>query len=89
MSSEDKSHKTENETDISKPSSLEEIADFWDTHSLADHGDRTHEAEFEMKAKRKHRVTRKPIADILERLAEEALAEHRQGRTRELDPDKL
>lgn len=27
--------------------------------------------------------------DVLSELAEEALAEHRAGRTRELDPDKL
>jgi hypothetical protein len=28
-------------------------------------------------------------ADLLGRLAEEALAEHREGRTKRLDPDKL
>lgn len=28
-------------------------------------------------------------ADVLERLADEALAEHRAGRTRPLDPDSL
>ena len=28
-------------------------------------------------------------ADVLACLADEALAEHRQGRTQELDPDKL
>ena len=28
-------------------------------------------------------------ADVLERLADEALAEHRAGKTEELDPDQL
>lgn len=47
-------------TSISKASSLEEIADFWDTHSLADYWDQTHEAEFEVRAKRRRRVTLTP-----------------------------
>ena len=29
----------------------------WDTHSLADHWDQTHEVEFEVRAKRRYRVT--------------------------------
>ena len=28
-------------------------------------------------------------SDVLDRLADEALAEHREGRTKRLDPDKL
>ncbi|MBI3597778.1 MAG: hypothetical protein HY203_11575 [Nitrospirae bacterium] len=28
-------------------------------------------------------------SDMLDRLADEALAEHREGRTKKLDPDKL
>jgi len=47
-------------TSISKASTLEEIADFWDTHSVADHWDQTHEAEFEVRAKRRRRVTLAP-----------------------------
>ncbi|MFQ6092661.1 MAG: CopG family antitoxin [bacterium] len=42
---------------ISKARPLEEIADFWDTHSLADYWDNTHEVEFEIRAKRRRRVT--------------------------------
>lgn len=47
-------------TSISKASTLEEIADFWDTHSLADYWDQTHEVEFEVRAKRRRRVTLAP-----------------------------
>lgn len=44
-------------TSISKAHSLEEMADFWDTHSLADYWDQTYEVGFEVRAKRRHRVT--------------------------------
>ena len=44
-------------TSISKAQTLDEIADFWDTHSLADYWDQTHEVEFEVRAKRRRRVT--------------------------------
>lgn len=47
-------------TSISKARTLEEIADFWDTHSLADYWDQTHEVEFEVRAKRRRRVTLDP-----------------------------
>jgi hypothetical protein len=47
-------------TSISKASTLEEIADFWDTHSLADYWDQTHEVEFEIRAIRRRRVTLDP-----------------------------
>ena len=36
---------------------LEEIAEFWDTHSLADYWEQTREGEFEVKAMRRPRVT--------------------------------
>ena len=45
---------------ISKARTLEEIADFWDNHSLADYWDQTHEVEFEVRAKRRRRVTLTP-----------------------------
>lgn len=35
----------ENTSGISKARTLREIAEFWDTHSLADYDDRTHEVE--------------------------------------------
>ncbi len=47
-------------TSISKARTLEEIADFWDTHSLADHWDDTHEVEFEVRAERRRRITLDP-----------------------------
>lgn len=53
-------------TSISKASTLEEIAEFWDTHSLDDYWDETHEAEFEIRAARRRRVTLEPevYADV-------------------------
>lgn len=47
-------------TSISKARTLEEIAEFWDNHSLADYWDQTHEVEFEVTAKRRRRVTLDP-----------------------------
>lgn len=47
-------------TSISKARTLEEMADFWDTHSLADYWDQTHEVEFEVRAQRRRRVTLDP-----------------------------
>jgi hypothetical protein len=43
-------------TPISKARTPEEIAEFWDGHSLADYWDETHEVEFEVRAKRKGTV---------------------------------
>jgi len=40
-------------TSISKARTLEEIADFWDAHSLANYWDQIHEVEFEVRAKRR------------------------------------
>ncbi len=47
-------------TSISKARTLEETGDFWDTHSLADYWDQIHEVNFEIRAKRRHRVTIEP-----------------------------
>lgn len=47
-------------TSISKASSLEDIADFWDSHSLADYWDQTHEVEFDVRALRRRRITVDP-----------------------------
>ena len=44
-------------TSISKVLNLEEIADYWDMHSLANHSDETHEVNFEVRMQRKCRVT--------------------------------
>ena len=45
-------------TPISKARTYEEIAEFWDTHSLADYW--AHEVEFEVRAKPRRRVTVDP-----------------------------
>lgn len=45
---------------ISKAQTLEEIADFWDTHSLADYWDQTQDVTFEVRAQRRRRVTLDP-----------------------------
>jgi hypothetical protein len=47
-------------TSISKARTLDEIADFWDTHSVADYWEQTEEVEFEVRAKRRRRVTLTP-----------------------------
>jgi hypothetical protein len=47
-------------TPISGAQTPEEIAEFWDSHSLADYWDETHEVEFEVRAKRRRRVTLDP-----------------------------
>ena len=65
-----KASKDEQVTSISKARTLEEIADFWDTHSLADHWDETHEVAFEMRMQRKCRVTLTP--EIYERIEKQA-----------------
>ena len=65
---------------ISKARTLEEIAEFWDTHSLADYWDQTHEVEFEVRAKRRRRVTLDP--DIYARV-------EMWARTRGIVPETL
>jgi hypothetical protein len=59
-------------TSISKARTLDEVAAFWDTHSLADHWDQTHEVEFEVRAARRRRVTLDP--EVYTRVEAEARA---------------
>jgi hypothetical protein len=59
-------------TSISKAETIEEIGAFWDSHSLNDYWDQTHEVEFEVRAKRRHRVTLD--SDIYARLEAQAQA---------------
>ncbi len=67
-------------TSISKARTLEEIAEFWDTHSLADYWGQTHEVEFEVRARRRRRVTLDP--DVYARV-------EMQARARGLSPETL
>jgi hypothetical protein len=75
---------TENEdplkTSISQAQTLDEIAEFWDTHSLADYWGQTHEVEFNVRAQPRRRITLAP--ELFERL------EH-QARIRGLNPETL
>ena len=47
-------------TSLSQARTPEEIGDFWDSHSLADHWDETREVVFEVQAQRRRRVTLDP-----------------------------
>ncbi|MBI4674820.1 MAG: hypothetical protein HY741_24510 [Chloroflexi bacterium] len=59
-----------NKSSISKAHTLQEIGEFWDTHSLADHWDQTSEVEFIVRAKRRRRVTVDP--DVYSQIEEQA-----------------
>jgi len=52
--------KSASKTSISRARSVRRISEFWDTHSLADYWDQTHEVEFEVRAQRRRRVTLDP-----------------------------
>ncbi len=52
--------KTERKTSISKAGSIQEIGEYWDTHSLAEHWDETIEVSFEIQATQRRRVTIDP-----------------------------
>jgi len=62
--------KAKEPTSISKARTLEEISEFWDSHSLSDYWDQTHEVEFEVRAKRRRRVTLDP--DVYSRVESQA-----------------
>lgn len=76
MSEKDKTPMTE----ISKARTLDEIADFWDTHSVADYWDETKEVEFEVRAAHRRRVTIDP--DVYQKI-------EAQARVRGLLPETL
>lgn len=57
-------------TSISKARTIEELAEFWDTHSLVDYWDETHEVEFEVRAERRRRITLDP--DVYSKLETQA-----------------
>lgn len=67
-------------TGISKASTVEEIAEFWDSHSLADYWDQTREVEFEIRAKHRRRITLDP--EIYTRV-------ETQARVRGISPETL
>ena len=65
---------------ISKARTPEEIADYWDSHSLDNHWDQTHEVEFEVRAQRPRRIAVDP--EIYAQLEE-------QARTQGVTPETL
>ena len=67
-------------TGISKSGSLGEIAEYWDTHSLDDHWNQTHEVEFDVRAKKRRRITVDP--EVYQQL-------ETQARTRGISPETL
>ncbi len=73
-------NKTHQLSSISKAKSLEEIAEFWDTHSLDDFWDQTHEVQIEVRALRRRRVTLDP--EVYEKVEAQAL-------TRGVSPETL
>lgn len=71
--------KKKNTTSISKASSLEEVAEFWDTHSLADYEDQTQEVEFDVRATRKRKVSLDP--EVYEQIEAQAVTKGIQAET--------
>ena len=65
------------QTFAERPRTLEEIADYWDNHSVSDHWEQTHEVEFEIRANHRHRVTLDP--DVYSRLEAQAHARGDDG----------
>lgn len=65
-------NKKKNISSISNATSYEEIGEYWDTHSLADHWEETNEIGFEVAAKRSHRIT--VTTDVYEQIEVEAQA---------------
>lgn len=60
-------------TSISNAQTLTELAEYWDTHSLTDHWDETHEVNFVVRAKRRHRVVIEPdLYDMVETQAKQS-----------------
>jgi len=67
-------------TSISKAHTLEEIAEYWDNHSLADHWDELPDVEFEVRALPRRRIVVAP--DLYEKL-------ETQARIQGLSPETL
>jgi hypothetical protein len=62
--------KNMSQTSVSTATNLDELADFWDNHSLADHLEQTHPVAFEVHAQQRHRITIDP--DVYTRMEEQA-----------------
>ena len=53
----------EGRSSISGASIVEEIGEFWDSHSLADHPEETAEVSIDLRARRRRRITPDPELD--------------------------
>lgn len=73
-------NKDSSKTSLSQAHTLDEIAEFWDTHSLADYWDQTHEVDFTVRAHPRRRITVAP--ELFEKLEQ-------QARIRGLNPETL
>lgn len=51
---------TDKHTSISQSQSDKEIGEYWDSHSLGDNWDQTQEADIEVRAQRRRRITLDP-----------------------------
>ncbi len=67
-------------TGISKAGTVEEIGEFWDSHSLDDYREQTREVKPEVRAKHRRRITLAP--ELYERVEV-------QARTRGISPETL
>lgn len=67
-------------TSLSQAQTVEELADFWDTHSLADYWDQTEEVDIRVRARQRRRITLAP--ELFEKLEQ-------QARIRGLNPETL
>lgn len=63
-------NKDTKKTEISNAQTLREIADFWDSNSLANHWGKTEETEFEVRAERRRRIILSP--DVFEKIETQA-----------------
>ncbi|NJN54902.1 MAG: hypothetical protein HC804_09185 [Anaerolineae bacterium] len=68
------------QTTISQAETIEEIAEFWDTHSVSDYWEQTHEVAIEVRAQKRRRITLDP--DVYDKL-------EMQARARGLLPETL
>ena len=50
----------EGRSSISGAGSIEEIGEFWDSHSLADYAEKTAEVSFDLRARRRRRIIPDP-----------------------------
>ncbi len=67
------SNEQDNETSVSKARSLDEIAEYWDSHGLADSWDNLPDVELEVRALPRRRIVIAP--ELYEKLASRARIE--------------